>query len=212
MKIITLRILKLENLIMSNELKPINFGVNKFCVPAVMSALTGRSTDECAAVITSINGKQEIKAVNIPDIILAFRKLRYEVTEQPVRARTLYGILNKLVGVDGLYLIIVPHHIVAIRIEDGQIQICDNASREPLDARSSARLTQQVERIFKISPKPQPIFIGASYRIDKDWTEARIMKVSRYENPEDDTEVRLGYVRFTSDEEFKQIVRALENS
>src|SRR6266436_10357340 len=102
-----------------NEMKPITFGVNKYCVPTVMSALTGRSTDECAAVISSINGRKEIKAVNTADIIKAFQKLRFDVEERHVPGRTLYGVLNRLVVQDGLYLVMVPHHIVAIRIEEG---------------------------------------------------------------------------------------------
>jgi len=103
------------------ELKKINFGLNHYCVPAVMSALTGRSTDECAAVITSINGKQEIKAVNVPDIIKAFKKLNLIIDEVPPAARTLFGVLSSLAAKDGTYLILVPRHIVAIRVESGQI-------------------------------------------------------------------------------------------
>src|ERR1700687_1487959 len=98
------------------NLKPINFGLNHFCVPSVMSALTGRSTDECAAVISSINGRTEIRAVNVPDIIKAFQKLRFDVEEQTVYSRMLYGVLMGLSKSDGLYLVLVPHHIVAIRV------------------------------------------------------------------------------------------------
>ena len=195
-----------------NELKSVNFGLNKFCVPSVMSALTGRSTDECAAVITSINGRKEIKAVNIPDIIKAFEKLRFVVEERPIPARTLFGVLSRLSSNDGLYLVIIPRHIVAIRVEAGQVQLVDNASKEPLDASASARLTQQVDKIFKISQKAAPEFIDSFIRLDKEWTEVRIIKVNHYKNPEDDTEVRLGFIRFTSDSELKDIVRELHNS
>ena len=194
-----------------SDLKSVNFGMNKYCVPAVMSALTGRSTDECAAVITSINGRQEIKAVNVPDIIKAFKKLRFDIEEQPLSARTLFGMLNRLASKDGSYLIIVPKHIVAIKIEEGQIQICDNASKEPLDAHASARLTQQVDMVFKITQRAAPELVKTSVIVKKDTYLDRldIRRVSRYANPVDDVEYSLGYIKYNSISELEQIINEL---
>ena len=196
-----------------NELKSVNFGLNKFCAPSVMSALTGRSTDECAAVITSINGRKEIKAVNIPDIIKAFEKLRFIVKEQTIYSRTLFGVLNKLASNDGIYLVTVPHHIIAIQVENGQVQLVDNASREPLDAGASARLTQRVERVFEVTPKPQPVFVLSEITIDKDkyLDVLNIYRISRYANPEDDVKVSLGYIRYNGGAELTEIVSALSD-
>ena len=193
------------------ELKPINFGINKFCVPAVMSALTGRSTDECAAVITSINGKQEIKAVNVPDIIKAFKKLRFDIVEESVPARTLYGVLSSLSSKDGNYLILVPKHIVAIRVENNQIQLIDNASKEPLDASASARLTQSVDKVFKITERASPVLKENTIYVQKDkyLDRLEIKRVSRYINPEDDVEYSLGYIRFNGESELIKILDAL---
>lgn len=36
-----------------NEVK---FGMNKYCGPAVLFILTGKDTDECASVISAVNG------------------------------------------------------------------------------------------------------------------------------------------------------------
>ncbi len=44
---------------MTTNLKDINFGINQFCGPAVISVLTGKSTDECASVIMAITGRSE---------------------------------------------------------------------------------------------------------------------------------------------------------
>ena len=194
-----------------NELKSVNFGLNKFCVPSVMSALTGRSTDECATVITSINGRKEIKAVDIPDIIAAFKRLRFVVEEQPIPARTLYGVLSRLSTNDGLYLIVIPRHIVAIRVEAGQVQLVDNASKEPLDASASARLTQQVDKIFKVTPKPQPVFLFTEIAVNKDKYLDRlsINRISRYENKEDDVTGSVGYIYYNGKDELKRIVEEL---
>ena len=193
------------------ELKSINFGMNKYCVPAVMSALTGRSTDECAAVITSINGRQEIKAVNVPDIIKAFKKLRFDIEEQNVPARTLFGTLDRLSTKDGNYLIIVPHHIVAISVENNKVQLVDNASKEPLDASMSARLTQQVDKIFKITAKAPPKLILTEIVVEKDEYLSRlnIMRMSRYENKEDDVKYPLGYIRYDNEGELMKILEVL---
>lgn len=193
------------------ELKSVNFGVNQYCVPAVMSALTGRSTDECAAVITSINGRHVIRAVDTSDIIKAFKKLRFDLEEQSVRSRTLYGNLLRLSDNDGLYLIIVPKHIVAIKVENNQVQICDNQSREPLDASASARLTQQVEKIFKVTPKAPPQFIDsyitANCNINN---KVDIYKINHYVNSEDDTKEYKGYFYFSNQEELNQILEKLQ--
>lgn len=195
------------------ELKPINFGMNKFCVPSVMSSLTGMSTDECAAAISAVNGRKEIKAVNIPDIIAVFKRLRFEIEEITSQARTLYGSLNRLSSSDGLYLILVPHHIVAIRIHEGQIQICDNASREPLDARSSARLTQSVDKIFKVSPRQPPVFVFSEILVEKSkyYNKLDIKRINHYRNHEDNTENSLGYVSFKDGAELTGIVSALND-
>ena len=197
---------------MTNELKSVNFGMNKFCVPSVMSALTGRSTDECAAVISGINGKKEIKAVDVPDIIKAFKKLRFDVAECTMPSRTLYGNLSLLSNKDGLYLFLVPKHIVAIRIDAGQIQIVDNASREPLDAKQSARLTQQVDKILKITPKPQPQFIDSFINVKCSSTYNRIdiSKTNHYVNSEDDTIENKGHFYYSDQNELNQIIEALK--
>jgi hypothetical protein len=194
------------------ELKPINFGMNKYCVPAVMSALTGRSTDECAAVITSINGRQEIKAVNVPDIIKAFKKLHFDIEEQPILGRTLFGVLSRLAASDGIYLILVPKHIVAIRIENGQVQLVDNASKEPLDASASARLTQQVDKILKITEKPQPVFIDSTFvtRHDVYGDMIKIYKHNNYVNKEDDTDSFIGSIVYKDESELRQIIEVLK--
>lgn len=57
------------------NLKDINFGINQYCGPAVLSALTGESTDRCAAVISAVSDRKEIKAVqrqHLIDALLVF--------------------------------------------------------------------------------------------------------------------------------------------
>ena len=64
---------------MMTNLKDVNFGLNQFCGPAVLSSLTGKSTDECASVISAISGRLEIRAVDMKYLIAALEKLRFNV-------------------------------------------------------------------------------------------------------------------------------------
>jgi len=141
------------------NLKEINFGLNQFCGPAVMSALTGKSTDECASVIMSITGNTEVRAVNIDSLIKAFKMLRFDMNEINTMASTLYGNLSALSDKPGMYIVVVPKHVVAVEVtEDKHLYLVDNHSKSPLAAESSARLSQKCDAIYQITEKPQPIF------------------------------------------------------
>jgi len=134
---------------MTTNLKEIQ-GMNVYCGPAVLSALTGKSTDECAGVISAINGRREIKSVNVADLIAALKKLRFDCTPIGRTSYSLFGTLNSLSRNDGFYIITVPHHVIAIEVIDSKIFLIDNHSKQPLPAESSARLTQRVELIYKV--------------------------------------------------------------
>src|SRR6266571_6521031 len=133
------------------SLKDINFGLNQFCGPAVLSALTGKSTDECASVIMSLTGRHEVRAVEVRHLLAALKKLRFDAAAIPLTARTLYGTLIGLSNSDGLYVILVPRHVVAVEVVEKKIYLIDNASKSPLPAESSARLMQKVEQVYKVT-------------------------------------------------------------
>lgn len=128
-------------------------GINKYCGPGVLSALTGKSTDECASVISQISGKQTIKAVDINHLITACEKLGLVVTKVNLTHGTLYGCLSALVNTNGHYIVGVPKHVVAIEVLDKQIYFIDNHSIQAIPASQSARLTQRVDGIWLVKPK-----------------------------------------------------------
>jgi len=144
----------------STNLKEVNFGLNQYCGPAVLSALTGESTDRCAAVISAVSGRQVIKAVEIAHLKEALKRLKFDVTETNFAGQMLYGVLYRMHTFDGLYLVFVPHHVIAIEVKGTEIYICDNHTKTPMDIKQSARLSQKVERVLKVSrkeePKPEP--------------------------------------------------------
>ena|SRR6266545_1638557 len=196
------------------NLKEINFGINQYCGPAVLSALTGESTDRCAAVISAVSGKKEIKAVERAHLKEALRRLRFDVEETIFGGQTLYGTLFRMYSYDGLYVVFVPHHVIAIEVKDTEIFICYNHCKSPLDIKQSSRLTQKVELVLKVTPKSPPIFIESSIRLDKGNAGANfkidIYSVNKYKNPEDDNQYLLGTIRYKDDEELTQILEAFK--
>jgi len=146
------------------NLKSVNVGMNKFCGPAVLSILTGKSTDECASVISRINGQYSVSGVQLNDLLKAADKLGFD-SIPATKGNTLYGTLVRLANEDGMYIITVPNHFVTIEVANKRAYFCDNHTKEPIPAASSARLSQQVLAANKVikrfeepeQPKPKPI-------------------------------------------------------
>lgn len=193
------------------NLKEVNFGLNQYCGPSVLSALTGESTDRCAAVISAVSGRQEIKAVQVEHLLEAFRRLRFTTEKIEVPGTTLYGKLLALSNKDGMYVVLVPHHVVAIEVNNKEIYLVDNHSKAPLPANSSARLMQKVEGVYKVSRKSEPKFIRSHIIIGEDVVHNRILITSNniYENLDDNTAVKLGEFRFKDKKELLDILDEL---
>lgn len=146
------------------NLKEVNIGQNKFCGPAVLSILTGKSTDECAYAITRINGQYNVTGVLLTDLLKAADALGF--THQAVPANgSLYKTLTQLVHNDGLYIVTIPKHFICIEVNDKKIYFCDNHTKQPMPASSSARLGMSVVAVHKVFKKPKPPKIEASYII-----------------------------------------------
>ena len=193
------------------NLKDVNFGINQFCGPAVLSAFTGKTTDECAAVISIITGKMEIRGVNTHHLIKALEKLRFKVEKQRVYGYTLYAVLNYLINKDGLYLITVPRHFIAIEVKDKQVYIVDNHTKEPINAAGSSRLTQNVVEIMLVTPLPQPVFIRSLIQVASFLGRIEITKMNIYENKDDCVDERIGWIYYKTDEELIEMIRQLRS-
>lgn len=192
------------------NLKEVNFGLNQFCGPAVLSALTGKSTDECASVIMSITGRAEVRAVEIGHLIKAFQRLRFNVDKIDTIGHTLYGTLMKISDNDGFYIVLIPKHVVAVEVSNNQIYLVDNHSKQPLPAQSSARLMQKVEQVYKVTPKGEPLFLRTEIVVDKGvFGNSIVIKAhDKYEN-EDDIVRRLGQFTFKDNLELDMIIEKL---
>lgn len=146
------------------NLNAVNVGMNKYCGPAVLSILTGKSTDECARVIGRINGQYNVVGVLLTDLLKAADKMGFDNTFVDT-ASSFYGTLVRLaVRGDGTYIVTVPNHFVVIEVKDRKVYFCDNHTKEPMPAASSARLLQKVVSVYQVIKRPETIIPPAPLR------------------------------------------------
>jgi hypothetical protein len=137
------------------NLHAVNIGQNKFCGPAVLSILTGKSTDECASVISRINGHYNVKGVMMNDLLRAADRLGFSQEKIDVDNLSLYRALISLVNKDGMYIVMVPAHFVCIEVREKKVYFCDNHTKEPIPAASSARLDMKVLSCYKVTKRAE---------------------------------------------------------
>lgn len=169
----------------------VNLGMNVFCGPAVLSIFSGADTDTCADAITKINGRHTITGVNSSDLIKAGQSLGLEFEENKAfEGRSLFWSASALVNFPGQYLITIPRHYIAIEVtRDRQISICDNHTKEPIDLQNSARLSQKVERVWKVT-KVRDYIVPT-------------LKSMKWETIESGTKILINKIHYYSDETFK---------
>jgi hypothetical protein len=131
-------------------------GMNKYCGPAVLSILTGKSTDECARVISSINGQYRVEGVLLTDLLRAADKLGFDQRPMPTGSN-LYGTLVMHSNREGMYIFTLPNHFACIEVKDKKIYFCDNHTKEPMPAAGSARLMQKVLSVHKVEKRPDVV-------------------------------------------------------
>lgn len=143
-----------------NEVK---FGVNRFCGPAVLSVLTGKSTDETASLLCQITGRSNITSVELPALNKALDICGFDV-EEIIKDNTLFGLFHEIYNQPGMYLVFFSSHVVTIEVtEDQKIFFCDNHTREPIHAGNSARLGQRVVCYWGVKKRPEPVELGTEY-------------------------------------------------
>ena len=132
----------------------LRLGLNQYCGPAVLSIFTGLSTDTCADAISRVNGKHKITGVIPADLIKAGELLGIEIKKnEAFTGRSLFWSASAISHfVNTKWIIVVPKHYIAIEVDnEGNIQICDNHTKTPINLQNSARLSQKVEEVFKVT-------------------------------------------------------------
>lgn len=137
------------------KLQPVNQASNTYCGPAVLSSITGISTDEAANLINQIrkvSPSTSVRGVWPLELDEAFRRLGYKVQEMDFPRKTSIYSTMFYITKPGIYLFYIPHHVISIEItEDNKRYIIDNHTKKPLNLSVSARLGQKVLTATRIS-------------------------------------------------------------
>lgn len=133
-------------------------GKNTYCGPAVISAITGCTTDDAEKLIQDITkSSKPVKGVYTSDLCEAFHRLGYKTTYYTHLNHTgsLFYILSVLS--DGMYVLTVPGHFICIEVVGKQRFVCDSFRRTPINAAISARGSQRVGYVVKVEKSENPI-------------------------------------------------------
>ena len=188
-------------------IKPVKQGYNRFCGPAALSILTGRSTDECASIIQAIEKTLDVQGVKLETMLKACQKLRMKTEMVPTtEGASLFYVLSLLAKNEGIYLIMIKRHYVVIEITvkknpvnpkypESKILLCDNHTKEPLDAAGSARLGSTCLACYRITIKPEPKLIREELAIQVTPYRLFINLIKMYEDTSDNEHLAIGSVQ-----------------
>jgi len=197
------------------RLRDVEQGDNQYCGPAVLSALTGKTTDECADVIRRVNGQRYITAVQVADLMQALRLLKFTCTEARTRSYSLYGSISELINTPGMYVVVVPRHVVAVEItEDKQAYFVDNHTKKVINAAAAARLGQKLTGIYKVEPAPAPKHLETKYDVTRSVTANGITRIILTKNEiwsdiDYNTSTRLAILEYKDADALDRILKEL---
>ena len=122
-------------------------GRNRYCGPAVISALTGCTTDEAAVVIRSISFQESVKGVHTHHLrraLHAFNVATY--SQRDVKGKTLTQWLKATDRPSGkVFLVVAGNHF---QIVTGR-RYLDNATKTPVSVKDEkVRGRSRVEEVF----------------------------------------------------------------
>jgi hypothetical protein len=126
---------------------------NIYCGPAVLSIFTGARVDDCAEEIAKISGAFKVKGVYPGDLMRAGEAMGLEFKQNDAFAgRSIFWMGSVLVRMPpGQYLVTIPKHYIALEVRDGHLYICDNHTKTELELQNSARLSQKVEQVWRVT-------------------------------------------------------------
>lgn len=192
-----------------------NIGENQYCGPAVLSILTGKSTDECARILIYVTGRQVITKIHLSELKKALDRMRYEYKETAVDC-SLYSLFIQIAKEPGFYIVSLPSHVVAIEVDsENKVWFNDNHTREPINGAASARLSQRCNVTYKVTPKPEPKWLRDDLEVlvgkrgfsgeNGEQLAVYITMWSVYENEEDNSRREIGTLYLKDRAELKAI-------
>lgn len=137
---------------------------NVYCGPSVLSIFTKARVDDCAEEIQKINKAFKVKGVYPADLMKAGEAMGLEFSEIPsFQSRSIFWAGSVLVKLPpAQYLVTIPKHYIALEVRDGSLYICDNHTKTEIELQNSSRLSQKIERVWKVTKlheyvKPFPV-------------------------------------------------------
>lgn len=155
---------------------------NQYCGPAVLSIFTGHRTDDCAEEIGKVNGQHTIKGVYASDLMKAGNNMGLEFTEIPsFQGRSIFWAGSVLIRMQpSQYLVTIPKHYIALETRDSKLYICDNHTKTELELQNSARLSQKVERVWKVTKVREyskPVPVKTEYVAEREGMEVSVKSI-----------------------------------
>lgn len=145
---------------------------NIYCGPAVLSIFTGARVDDCADEIQKITSQARIKGVFPPDLMKAGEAMGLQFEEIPSFAgRSIFWAGSVLIKMPPCqYLVTIPKHYVALETKDSSLYICDNHTKREIELQNSSRLSQKIERVWKVikvREYSKPIVVKSEYAVER---------------------------------------------
>lgn len=145
---------------------------NIYCGPAVLSIFTGARVDDCAEEISKISGAFKVKGVYPDDLMKAGNAMGLQFHENiAFTGRTIFWTASALVRMgNAKYLVTIPKHYIALEVRDGSLFICDNHTKTELELQNSSRLSQKVERVWrvdKVREYERPVIVKVDYEVER---------------------------------------------
>lgn len=191
-------------------MRSVKEGQNIYCGPAVLSILTGKDTDTCARTFESVTGRRDITEVYVPEILKALDKLKFSYVKVASDC-SMYSLFIQIAKTDGMYIVVLPKHVVAVEVSHGKIYFCDNHTKEPISGAAPARLGQWCSDCYRTEAKPDPVFVVEKLRVEfnvyaySEQSTVYIYRDSYFVEPNDDDSKMIGNIAARDNKELKQI-------
>lgn len=145
---------------------------NIYCGPAVLSIFTGARVDDCAEEIQKISNAFKVKGVHTQDLMKAGNAMGLEFQEIPsFEGRSIFWAGSVLIKLPPCqYLVTIPKHYIALETKDSNLYICDNHTKTEIELQNSARLSQKVERVWKVikvREYSKPHVVKSEYEVER---------------------------------------------
>jgi hypothetical protein len=141
---------------------------NIYCGPAVLSIFTKARVDDCAEEIGKVTNQYKVKGVTAENLITAGTAMGLNFQEnQAFQGRSIFWSGTVMCRMPpAQYLVTIPKHFIALEVKNGAVYICDNHTKTELELQNSSRLSQKIERVWRVQvvrPYSKPTIVKTEF-------------------------------------------------